>query len=224
MSNKGRCTIAVTTIVLLLLIDQIIKVWVKLNMNIGEEIVVFDWFRISFIENRGMAFGMEIGSKLFLSLFRIVAVGGLTWYIWKKIKEGARMGYIVVLSMIYAGAAGNIFDSLFYGEIFTASHPYYTDLPPAQLVPWGEGYASILMGNVVDMFSFPLFHGTFPNWFPVWGGEDFTFFSAIFNFADACISVGVVVLFLFYRNDFNNVKATPPTAESIEEKTENTEK
>lgn len=224
MNNKKKCTIAAAIIVLLLLIDQAIKVAVKLNMNIGEEIVVFDWFRISFIENRGMAFGMEIGSKLFLSLFRIVAVGGLTWYIWKKIKEGARMGYIVVLSMIYAGAAGNIFDSLFYGEIFTASHPYYTDLPPAQLVPWGEGYASILMGNVVDMFSFPLFHGTFPNWFPVWGGEDFTFFSAIFNFADACISVGVVVLFLFYRNDFNNIKATPPTAENIEEKTENTEK
>ncbi len=224
MNNKKKCTIAAAIIVLLLLIDQAIKVAVKLNMNIGEEIVVFDWFRISFIENRGMAFGMEIGSKLFLSLFRIVAVGGLTWYIWKKIKEGARMGYIVVLSMIYAGAAGNIFDSLFYGEIFTASHPYYTDLPPAQLVPWGEGYASILMGNVVDMFSFPLFHGTFPNWFPVWGGEDFTFFSAIFNFADACISVGVVVLFLFYRNDFNNIKTTPPTAESIEETTENTEK
>ena len=224
MNNKKKCTIAAAIIVLLLLIDQAIKVAVKLNMNIGEEIVVFDWFRISFIENRGMAFGMEIGSKLFLSLFRIVAVGGLTWYIWKKIKEGARMGYIVVLSMIYAGAAGNIFDSLFYGEIFTASPPYYTDLPPAQLVPWGEGYASILMGNVVDMFSFPLFHGTFPNWFPVWGGEDFTFFSAIFNFADACISVGVVVLFLFYRNDFNNIKATPPTAENIEETTENTEK
>ena len=224
MNNKKKCTIAAAIIVLLLLIDQAIKVAVKLNMNIGEEIVVFDWFRISFIENRGMAFGREIGSKLFLSLFRIVAVGGLTWYIWKKIKEGARMGYIVVLSMIYAGAAGNIFDSLFYGEIFTASHPYYTDLPPAQLVPWGEGYASILMGNVVDMFSFPLFHGTFPNWFPVWGGEDFTFFSAIFNFADACISVGVVVLFLFYRNDFNNIKATPPTAENIEETTENAEK
>ena len=222
MSNKGKCTIAVTTIVLLLLIDQIIKVWVKLNMNIGEEIVVFDWFRISFIENRGMAFGMEIGSKLFLSLFRIVAVGGLTWYIWKKIKEGARMGYIVVLSMIYAGAAGNIFDSLFYGEIFTASHPYYTNLPPAHLVPWGEGYASVLMGNVVDMFSFPLFHGTFPEWLPVWGGEDFTFFSAIFNFADACISVGVVVLFLFFRGDFNNTKTIPPTTETTDDIAERT--
>lgn len=104
MSNKKKCTIAVTTIVLLLLIDQIIKIWVKLNMNIGEEIVIFNWFRISFIENRGMAFGMEIGSKLFLSLFRIVAVGALTWYIYKRIKEGARIGYIIVLSMIYAGA------------------------------------------------------------------------------------------------------------------------
>ena len=191
MSNKGKCTIAVTTIVLLLLIDQIIKVWVKLNMNIGEEIVVFNWFRISFIENRGMAFGMEIGSKLFLSLFRIVAVGALTWYIYKRIKEGARTGYIIVLSMIYAGAAGNILDSL-------------------------------LMGNVVDMFSFPLFHGTFPEWLPVWGGEDFTFFSAIFNFADACISVGVVVLFLFFRGDFNNTKTIPPTTETTDDIAERT--
>ena len=222
MSNKGRCTIAVTTIVLLLLIDQIIKVWVKLNMNIGEEIVVFNWFRISFIENRGMAFGMEIGSKLFLSLFRIVAVGALTWYIYKRIKEGARTGYIIVLSMIYAGAAGNILDSLFYGEIFTASHSYYTNLPPAHLVPWGEGYASVLMGNVVDMFSFPLFHGTFPEWLPVWGGEDFTFFSAIFNFADACISVGVVVLFLFFRGDFNNTKTIPPITEMTDDIAERT--
>lgn len=222
MSNKGKCTIAVTTIVLLLLIDQIIKVWVKLNMNIGEEIVVFNWFCISFIENRGMAFGMEIGSKLFLSLFRIVAVGALTWYIYKRIKEGARTGYIIVLSMIYAGAAGNILDSLFYGEIFTASHPYYTNLPPAHLVPWGEGYASVLMGNVVDMFSFPLFHGTFPEWLPVWGGEDFTFFSAIFNFADACISVGVVVLFLFFRGDFNNTKTIPPTTETTDDIAERT--
>ena len=222
MSNKGKCTIAVTTIVLLLLIDQIIKVWVKLNMNIGEEIVVFNWFRISFIENRGMAFGMEIGSKLFLSLFRIVAVGALTWYIYKRIKEGARTGYIIVLSMIYAGAAGNILDSLFYGEIFTASHPYYTNLPPAHLVPWGEGYASVLMGNVVDMFSFPLFHGTFPEWLPVWGGEDFTFFSAIFNFAGAWISVGVVVLFLFFRGDFNNTKTIPPTTETTDDIAERT--
>ena len=169
-----------------------------------------------------MAFGMEIGSKLFLSLFRIVAVGALTWYIYKRIKEGARTGYVIVLSMIYAGAAGNILDSLFYGEIFTASHPYYTNLPPAQLVPWGEGYASVLMGNVVDMFSFPLFHGTFPEWLPVWGGEDFTFFSAIFNFADACISVGVDVLFLFFRGDFNNTKTMPPTTETTDDIAERT--
>ena len=109
----------------------------------------------------------------------------------------------------------------FYGEIFTASHPYYTNLPTAHLVAWGEGYASVLMGNVVDMFSFPLFHGTFPEWLPIWGGEDFTFFSAIFNFADACISVGVVVLFLFYRNDFNSTNTTPSatkTTENIAEK------
>lgn len=205
MNNKKKHIIAAAIIILLLLIDQAIKIAVKLNMNIGEEIVVFDWFRIAFIENRGMAFGMELGSKLFLSVFRLIAVAALTWYIWKKIKEGARMGYIVVLSMIYAGAAGNIIDSLIYGEIFTASNPYYLNLPPAYLVPWGEGYASILMGNVVDMFSFPLFHGTFPDWFPIWGGQDFTFFSAIFNFADACISVGVTILFLFYRNDFNNI-------------------
>ena len=205
MSNKKKCTIAVTTIVLLLLIDQIIKIWVKLNMNIGEEIVIFNWFRISFIENRGMAFGMEIGSKLFLSLFRIVAVGALTWYIYKRIKEGARIGYIIVLSMIYA-----------------ASHPYYTNLPTAHLVAWGEGYASVLMGNVVDMFSFPLFHGTFPEWLPIWGGEDFTFFSAIFNFADACISVGVVVLFLFYRNDFNSTNTTPSATKTTENIAENT--
>ena len=211
MSTKKKSVIAAAIIGLLLLIDQIIKVEVKLNMNIGEEIVIFDWFRISFIENRGMAFGMEIGSKLFLSLFRIVAVGGLTWYIYRKIKEGARMGYIVILSMIYAGAAGNIIDSLVYGEIFTASHPYYSNLPPA-----AKPNASILMGNVVDMFSFPLFHGTFPDWFPVWGGEDFTFFSAIFNFADACISVGVVVLFLFYRNDFNNTGPAQLAAEDEE--------
>ena len=139
--------------ILLIAIDQCIKVAVKLHMGLGEQIVVFDWFRIDFIENRGMAFGMEIGSKLLLSLFRIVAVGFIIWYIGKKIRQGRPLGFILILTMICAGAAGNIFDSLFYGQIFTESVPYGE---PAQLVAWGEGYAPMLMGRVVDMFYFPL--------------------------------------------------------------------
>ncbi|GAB6981747.1 lipoprotein signal peptidase [Prevotella dentasini JCM 15908] len=195
--------IACLIIILLIVIDQAIKVAVKLNMSLGESIHVFDWFQIEFIENNGMAWGMEIGSKLLLSLFRIVAVCALIWYIGKKIRDGAKMGFIVVLSMICAGAAGNIFDSLVYGQIFTASQPYYMGAGPAHLVSWGEGYAPVLMGRVVDMFYFPLVRGTFPDWFPIWSGEPFVFFSPVFNFADSCISVGVFALFLFYRKDLN---------------------
>jgi signal peptidase II len=203
-SNKKKSLTAASLIVLLLIIDQSIKVTVKLHMNLGEAIHVFDWFQIEFVENNGMAWGMELGSKLFLSIFRIVAVGFLIWYISDRIKRGARMGYIIVLSMICAGAAGNIFDSLIYGQIFTASTPYY--LPgatPSTLVSWGEGYAPMMMGKVVDMFYFPLFHGTFPDWFPLWGGESFIFFSPVFNFADSCISVGVFAILLAFRKDFN---------------------
>ena len=186
--------------ILLIAIDQCIKVAVKLHMGLGEQIGVFDWFRIDFIENRGMAFGMEIGSKLLLSLFRIVAVGFIIWYIGKKIRQGRPLGFILILTMICAGAAGNIFDSLFYGQIFTESLPYGE---PAQLVAWGEGYAPMLMGRVVDMFYFPLFHGTFPTWMPFWGGEPFIFFSPVFNFADACISVGVALFLIFYRKELD---------------------
>lgn len=203
MSKEKKSIIACLIIVLLIVIDQVIKIAVKLNMTLGESIHIFDWFQIEFIENNGMAWGMEFGSKLLLSLFRIVAVGVLVWYIRKKILDGARMGYIVVLSMICAGAAGNIFDSLIYGQIFTASQPFYMNSEPAHLVYWGEGYAPILMGKVVDMFYFPLIRGTFPDWFPVWSGEPFVFFSPVFNFADSCISVGAILLFLFYRKDLN---------------------
>lgn len=203
MSKEKKSIIACLIIVLLIVIDQVIKIAVKLNMTLGESIHIFDWFQIEFIENNGMAWGMEFGSKLLLSLFRIVAVGVLVWYIRKKILDGARMGYIVVLSMICAGAAGNIFDSLIYGQIFTASQPFYMNSDPAHLVCWGEGYAPILMGKVVDMFYFPLIRGTFPDWFPVWSGEPFVFFSPVFNFADSCISVGAILLFLFYRKDLN---------------------
>ena len=205
MNKKKKQGLVATLIILLLIvIDQIIKVVVKLNMNLGESIHIFDWFQIQFIENNGMAWGMELGSKLFLSIFRIIAIGFLIWYIFSRIKKGARMGYIIVLSMITAGAAGNIFDSLFYGQLFTSSTPYYFEgATPASLVSWGEGYAPMLMGKVVDMFYFPLFQGTFPNWFPLWSGESFIFFSPIFNFADSCISVGVILIILAFRKDFN---------------------
>lgn len=202
--QKKQSLTAASLIVLLILIDQVIKVAVKLNMNLGESIHIFDWFQIEFVENVGMAWGMELGSKLFLSVFRIIAIGLLLWYISNRIRQGARTGYIVVLAMIIAGAAGNIFDSIFYGQIFTASTPYYIEgATPATLVSWGEGYAPVLMGKVVDMFYFPLFRGTFPDWFPLWGGESFVFFSPVFNFADSCISIGVITIILAFRKDFN---------------------
>ena len=202
--QKKQALTAAILIVLLIAIDQVIKVAVKLNMNLGESIHIFDWFQIEFVENVGMAWGMELGSKLFLSLFRIIAIVFLAWYITDRIRQGARTGYIVVLAMITAGAAGNIFDSIFYGQIFTASAPYYIEgATPATLVPWGEGYAPVLMGKVVDMLYFPLFHGTFPDWIPLWGGESFVFFSPVFNFADSCISIGVMTILLAFRKDFN---------------------
>ena len=185
--------------ILLIAIDQCIKVAVKLHMGLGEQIVVFDWFRIDFIENRGMAFGMEIGSKLLLSLFRIVAVGFIIWYIGKKIRQGRPLGFILILTMICAGAAGNIFDSLFYGQIFTESVPYGE---PAQLVAWGEGYAPMLMGRVVDMFYFPLFEFDWPSWMPFVAGKHFIFFSPVFNLADAAISCGTIAVLLFYSRTF----------------------
>ncbi|MBQ7421317.1 MAG: lipoprotein signal peptidase [Prevotella sp.] len=192
--NKGL--LSCILVLVLVAIDQLIKIEVKMNMRLGDEIYIFDWFRIRFIENNGMAWGMELGSKLFLSLFRIAAVCAGGWYIWQQIRRQASTGYIVLLSMILAGAAGNIFDSLFYGQIFTESTPWNV----STLTNFGDGYAPMLMGKVVDMFYFPLVEGSFPGWMPIWGGETFVFFSPIFNFADSCISVGIVILFLFFRN------------------------
>ena len=197
---RQKTIITCLVIILLLVIDQAIKITVKTHMAIGDQIVVFDWFRILFIENNGMAWGLQLGSKLFLSLFRIVAVGFLIAYIHQLIKKGEPISFILVVATICAGAAGNIFDSLFFGQIFSESTPFSI----ASFVPWGDGYAPFLMGKVVDMFYFPLIHGTFPSWFPVWGGESFVFFSPIFNFADSCISVGVIVLILFFRKRLND--------------------
>lgn len=192
----GRGLLGGGLVLVLLLIDQLIKIEVKTNMRIGDEIYIFDWFRIHFIENNGMALGMELGSKIFLSLFRIVAVAFGIWYFVQQIRRAASLRYVVLLSMILAGATGNIFDSLFYGQLFTESTPWSI----STLTAFGEGYAPMLKGKVVDMFYFPIIDTTWPSWMPWLGGDRFVFFSPIFNFADACISVGVILLILFCRN------------------------
>jgi signal peptidase II len=158
--TKGR--MATLIVIVILLIDQTIKLWVKTHMALHESIHVTDWFYIAFIENNGMAYGMQIGSKLALSLFRVVAIGFLAYYIWLEVKKKARTGYIVCLSMVLAGAAGNLIDCMFYGLIFDASAPHHVSM----LVDFGTGYAPFLMGKVVDMFYFPLIVTTYPEWFP----------------------------------------------------------
>ena len=197
--TKGR--LAILIVVAILLIDQAIKIWVKTSMSLHESIHVFDWFYIAFIENNGMAFGMQLGSKIVLSLFRVVAIGALGYYIWKQVKKGARTGYIVCLSMVLAGAVGNLIDCMFYGLMFNESSPYYV----SYFVPFGTGYAPFLMGKVVDMFYFPLIETEWPMWMPFVGGDHFVFFSPVFNFADASISVSVVLLILFYREEIGKI-------------------
>ena len=192
---------AVAIVIAIILVDQIIKIWVKTHMTLHEQIEIFSWFKIVFIENIGMAYGMEIGSKVVLSIFRIVAISVLGYYISLQVRKKARWGYIVCLSMVMAGAAGNIFDSMFYGLVFNASSEFYT----SYFVPFGTGYAPFLMGKVVDMFYFPLIVTTWPDWMPMVGGSQFVFFSPVFNFADSAISVGVVLLILFYRKEISEI-------------------
>lgn len=193
--KKSRGILAVTLILVLLVIDQVIKIWVKTNMPLYDTIEITSWFKIHYIENNGMAFGMTFVNKLVLSLFRIAAIVLLCYYISLLVRRGCRLGYLICVAIVTAGAAGNIFDSMFYGLIFSGSSPYYV----SYFVPFGDGYAPFLMGKVVDMFYFPLIESTFPDWVPFWGGENFVFFSPVFNFADACVSVGVVVVLLFYQ-------------------------
>ena len=196
-----RGVLAALIVVGILLVDQLIKIWVKTNMTLHEQIEILSWFKIVFIENNGMAYGMEIGSKLVLSLFRVVAISVLGYYVIGQVKRQARWGYLVCLSMIFAGAVGNLIDSMFYGLVFNASSEFYT----SYFVPFGTGYASFLMGKVVDMFYFPLIVTTWPDWVPVVGGNPYVFFSPVFNFADASISVGVVLLLLFYRKEISEI-------------------
>ncbi len=188
---------AIATIIILgvLIVDQIVKIWVKTHMYLGQEFVITDWFRIYFIENNGMAFGMELGSKLFLTMFRIVAVGLLIYYICRiKNRTDIKTGYIVCCALITAGAAGNIIDSVFYGMIF--NNPYPPEV--AVMFPPEGGYAPVFHGRVVDMLYFPLFSFYWPDWVPFVGGDYFLFFQPIFNIADAAITVGILVLIIFY--------------------------
>jgi signal peptidase II len=198
MQRIPKGTIAILTVLLIVVIDQALKIWVKTNMYLSETIEITSWFKICFVENPGMAFGIEVIGKLFLTLFRIVAVGFIGYYLYKLVKKGFSHGYIVCIALILAGALGNIIDCVFYGEIFSesTSYPFYQ---VAAFTPRGEGYDIWLHGKVVDRFYFPLIESHFPSWFPFVGGDSFIFFRPIFNIADSAISVGIVLLLLFYR-------------------------
>lgn len=196
-STRFRALTAAAIIAGILLIDQLIKIWVKTSFFLGEDYEIASWFHLRFIENNGMAFGMELGSKLLLTMFRLVATALGIWYLCRLAKDRRMsLGYVAVVAMIVAGALGNIIDCVFYGEIF--NNPY----PPqvATFVPWGEGYGTLFHGLVVDMFYFPLFSFTWPDWLPWVGGSEFSFFDPVFNFADAAISVGMFLLIICYSS------------------------
>jgi len=189
------------TAFILVLIDQILKIWIKTHFILGEEFQIFDWFIIHFTENNGMAFGMEFGGylgKTLLTLFRIIVVGIGIKYILNLSKTKIPNGALIALGLIIGGAIGNIIDSSFYGIIFNDS---YSNL--AQFLPETGGYSSFLHGEVVDMLYFPLLNSHYPDWLPIWGGKHFIFFRPIFNIADAGISVGIFIILLFYRRVFN---------------------
>ena len=197
--TKGQLSALIVFAVLI--IDQIIKIWVKTNMYWHESIKITDWFYIYFTENNGMAFGMEIFNKIFLTGFRIIAAIAITWLLIQYVKKNYKTGFLVCVSLILAGAIGNIIDCVFYGEIFSES----THSLIAQFVPIGEGYSDWFYGKVVDMFYFPLIETNWPEWMAFVGGEHFIFFSPIFNFADAAISCGIIALILFYGKYLGNI-------------------
>lgn len=191
--SKGWAALLI--VVLVLVADQVLKIWIKTHMQLHESIEVTKWFYIYFTENPGMAFGIEVIGKLFLSVFRIVAVGFIGYYLYKLVKQHYKFGYIACVALILAGALGNIVDSVFYGVLFDHSYGQV-----ASFLPVGGGYETWLHGKVVDMFYFPLIQTVLPEWLPFWGGEEFIFFRPIFNLADSAICVGVFLLLIFYRH------------------------
>ena len=191
--------LATIIIVCVILLDQFTKIWVKTHFFYGEEYVITDWFRLYFIENNGMAFGMEFGSKMLLTWFRIIAVILFIYYLYKiRNSKLLQKGYVECVSLITAGALGNVLGCIFYGVIFDNPMPPFT----ATLFPEGGGYGTLFLGRVVDMLYFPLVEWNWPDWLPWIGGDHFIFFQPIFNVADAALSVGVILLILFYSKNF----------------------
>ncbi|MCX6242282.1 MAG: lipoprotein signal peptidase [Bacteroidetes bacterium] len=197
---------AVWIVLLILIADQILKIWIKTTFYIGESHPVLGhWFYLHFTENEGMAYGLKLGGqlgKLALSLFRLMAIAGICWWLYTATKKGAGTLMVVCISLILAGAIGNIIDSAFYGMIFNESS--YMQL--ATFFPKGGGYASFLHGKVVDMFYFPIIETRFPGWVPYFGGDDFVFFRPVFNIADSAITTGVLMLIVFQRKIFPSSK------------------
>jgi len=201
MSVRNRAWLSVCLIAFVLIVDQWSKVWIKLNMELYDHIRITDWFYIYFTENNGMAFGIEFFDKFFLTLFRILAVGAMSWYLHRLIKNPQlRTGYMISMALIIAGAFGNIIDSVFYGVLFDHSMGQL-----AEFLPITGGYGSLFHGKVVDLLYFPLIDTVLPEWIPWMGGEHFVFFRPVFNVADTAISTGIILLMLFSRHDLSDL-------------------
>lgn len=210
-------------IFVVLLVDQLLKLWIKTNMFLGEDIPIFgNWFIIHFTENDGMAFGWKFAGefgKLALSIFRIIAIIVIGWYLYTLTKNKVHKGLIISVSLIIAGAIGNLLDSAFYGLIFSESGDYINQTY-ATLFPDSGGYGSFLHGSVVDMFYFPLIDGYYPDWFPIIGGKYYIFFRPVFNIADSSITIGVLILLIFQKRFFketNNPDEVDIVAEDLED-------
>ncbi|MDX2173966.1 MAG: lipoprotein signal peptidase [Bacteroidota bacterium] len=215
-----KIKIPLLTVLSVLFIDQFVKIYIKLNYPLGEVGRVGNWCILHFTENPGMAFGFEFGGeygKIILSVFRILACIGGAFYIRHIVRKKEHIGFIFSVSLILAGAIGNILDSVFYGVLFGESDEFNV----AKFMPEGGGYANVLYGRVVDMFYFPIINGHFPSWFPFWGGEEFQFFRPIFNFADFSISLGVGLIILFQKR-FTK-KQNPEPIKTTETNSQNSE-